>query len=327
MTTTKRRRLGLVGGAVALLTLLTGCGRMHMDVALYENDTVDMVITAGVADQFAQDFGMDPQTFWDLAMAEAGSSMPPGAAETPYAQDGYTGSVWTWTGMPLNTAGSGTPGQLSITREGDEFVVSGTLDRADLGLDDPTISMFSDEELDMRISVTFPGAVTDHNGTLDGTTVTWVPTSDTQTLDMYARGSAVGNGSAGGPAGGGSGGLGIWLWVIIGVAVLALLGVIAAVVASKKKNAKIPPYQAGGYGQQPYGAPGQYGAPQQPGQYGAPQQQPQQWGAMPQQQPGQQQWGAPQQQPGQYGGQQQSPWGSSSAEPPSQWPPSSPYGQ
>ena len=315
MTMTKRRRLGLVGAAIALLTFLSGCGRFYMDLTLQENDTMDLVITGAVSDSFAQTWGMDAQTMWDLMMTEASSMVPPQATETPYVQDGFTGAVWTLSGQPIATANTGTPGQLTVTREGDEFVVSGSFDRATLGLDDPALAMFDTGDSDMRVTVTFPGAVTDHNGTLSGTTVTWTLNTDMDTLDMHARGGATGSGSASGPAsGGGGGGLGNWLWVIIGVAALAVIGTITAVVLSKKKKTQIPPYgaaQPGGYGQpQQWGAAGQ-----QPGGYGQPQQQ---WGAAPQQP----------QQPGPYGGQQgQSPWGSSSSEPPSQWPPSSPYGQ
>ena len=54
--------------------------------------------------------------------------MPEGAdvEVTDYNQDGYVGKVYTFTGAPISSITD--QGDLSITHEGDTFVVDGNLD-------------------------------------------------------------------------------------------------------------------------------------------------------------------------------------------------------
>ena len=292
MTTTRRRRFLPLALLLSLVALLTGCGRIYTDVTLHSNDTMDIVMVVAISDQVAEQMGMTPEEM----ISSSSDDDPPleGGTEEPYSQDGYTGKQWTIEGQPISDKTDGQ--QFTVVREGDEFVVTGTLDNSTIDMDEVTGMGGS---FDIRLSVTFPGEVTDHNGTLEGNTVTWTPADDGDTIfDLYARGNA------------GGGGLGIWLWVIIGVAVLAVIGVIVGVLVSKSKKRQ----QAQQWGAVPqYGEPGQYGgqpaqqwdASQQPQQWDA-SQQPQQWVAS--QQP--QQWDASQQPqqwqagaPGQYGAQ------------------------
>ena len=73
------------------------------------------------------------------------------------------------------------------------------------------------------MSVTFPGEVSDHNGTLEGTTVTWdlMDAPD----ELYARGAA-------------SEGLDLPIFLIIGVlvAVIVIAGAITFVVVRARSN-------------------------------------------------------------------------------------------
>ena len=94
-----------------------------------------------------------------------------------YDQDGKYGQKFIFTGVPLTEFDDE---DLKITREGDFFVVNGTLD-----LSDSTGAESSDSPLplpssltagfEVAVSMTFPGEVVEHNGTLEGTTVTWKP--------------------------------------------------------------------------------------------------------------------------------------------------------
>jgi hypothetical protein len=64
------------------------------------------------------------------------------------------------------------------------YTVAGTLDLSQIGPDNPMIATFT-RTLDVRIAVTLPGEVIEHNGTLDGTTVTWVGKPG-EKLDIHA---------------------------------------------------------------------------------------------------------------------------------------------
>ncbi|WP_314454963.1 LppM family (lipo)protein [uncultured Actinomyces sp.] len=169
-----------------------------------------------------------------------------------------------------------------ITHENDEYIV------------DLTSGLTSDKSgdassgVDLNYSITFPGKVTDADGgKVDGNKVTF---TDSVHHKVKGRDSSAST----------------WIWILIGVLAVAVIGgVVAAIVITqrKKKNQLQPsPYAAPAQGYDPNQAfpaqPG-YGMPQaQPGQqpYSAPQAQP--GYGMPQDQPGQQPYSAPQAQPG-----------------------------
>lgn len=155
-------------------------------------------------------------------------------------------------------------------------------------------------EIEARVSITFPGSVSEHNGTLEGNTVTWDLAGDQPTVMM-----AVGS------AGGGAGNL---LFIIIGAVVLLLLilGLVLFLRSRGKKNAP-EPYMVPGAPGAPGGGFGGPPGPQQPaGGFGGPPGQPQApagfggppGGGQPPQQPGGFGGppGQPQQQPQQPGG-------------------------
>lgn len=165
---------------------------------------------------------------------------------------------------------------ITITHSGNRYVV-------DINIGDTeTDSTYSD--LDASISVTFPGKVTDATGNSvekDGNTVTW--TDITQEKGTV---HAEGKDSAGLP----------WLWIVLGLVVVAIIAaVVLFLLMQKKKSAGAPMVGAPGqpYPQQPggYPQPVQPGQPyqQQPGGYAQPGQPVQPGQQYPQQaQPGQQ---------------------------------------
>jgi len=133
--------------------------------------------------------------------------------------------------------------------------------------------------LELNYSVTFPGKVTEADGgKVDGNKVTF-----TDSMNHKVKGK--------------DGSIPMWVWILVGVGVLAVVagGVAAFVITRKKKNqAQASPYAAPGQGydpNQPFPAQPGYGAvPQSPGQPD--------YSAQPGTQPG---YGAPQAQPGQPG--------------------------
>lgn len=101
----------------------------------------------------------------------------------PYGADGYSGIEVEFRDEPLATFAP-TSDRFGITREGDEFVVSGKAssteaDEAADAADTP----------DMTVTIAFPGPVTSANGTITGNTVTWNLVGGPPELE--ARASAI----------------------------------------------------------------------------------------------------------------------------------------
>ncbi|MCV2395371.1 hypothetical protein OEB99_13725 [Actinotalea sp. M2MS4P-6] len=190
-----RRRVVAIGVAAASVLALSGCMKTQYDIALNPDDTASLSVVLAISDEFAESMDTDPQDMFDEY--DLGSDAPEGASSEPYAEDGYTGMRYTVENAPLSAVSNE---ELTIERDGDEFVVSGSVDLTDEeGMDttdtsDPMTQMFLDTFV-MEYSVTFPGAVSDHNGTLDGTTVTWTPPYG-EVTELSARGSAIAGGEA-----------------------------------------------------------------------------------------------------------------------------------
>ncbi|WP_170227367.1 LppM family (lipo)protein [Cellulosimicrobium cellulans] len=315
-----RRRLGLAALFATLALFLAGCMRMDMALTLNEDDTFDGSVVMAFSDELATSMGSDPQELWDQMGSEMESELPEGATQEPYAQDGYTGTKITYADQPISQLSSAGADSISVAREGDEYVVSGSMDMTGEEFNPDTGDATSDEltqqmmdSLDIKISITFPGEVAESNGEVDGNTVTWTPVVG-EVNEMTARGSAVAGGAAGSgdegsdeatgdsdgataPDGGDSAGDAsdsgslAWLWFVIGgVVLLGIIGLVLWLVLRSKpgtQDGQAAGFQQGGYP----GQPGQYpGQPQ--GQY------PGQQGGYPGQQPGQ---------PGAYPGQQGQP--------------------
>lgn len=232
-------------GATALATLvaasLAGCVKMDMQLDLQSDDTVDGSMVFAVSTALADLTGQDPA---DIAEQMSGESfdMDEGTVTStePYDDGEYVGQTITFEGETLDSFSGSTDGELSIVREGDEFVVSGTMDLSEAALG--TEGAESDEMMsglmegfDIQISITFPGKVSEHNGELDGNTVTWSPTYGEST-ELSARGSAV--------EGGGGSSLPLPLLIGIGAAVLIAVALIVFLVLRSRKNSAAQPAAA-----------------------------------------------------------------------------------
>ena len=344
-----KRLTALAAGAVLAVTL-TGCMRVQTDIVLHDDDTMDVQMVMAVEDAAIEELGMTSDDFLEQMETETGDDfLAPGTQSESYKQDGYTGYLYSVDDAKLEDFSDEA---LSFTRDGDEYVVSGTLESSDTGLTDDDLANMESLGMgdpDITFSVEFPGEVTESNGEIDGNTVTWTYVLG-EPLEFDARGSAGGSGSVVDPSDDATDdatdpstestpdssdsssdepeadssssddeGVNWLLWVGIGVGVLALAGLATWLILRNRR----------GGGQGGPGGPGAYaaaGAPawgQQQGQPGQqqwgqqpqqPGQQGQQWG-QPQQpaQPGQQQWGQPGQGQPQQPGQQQ--WGQQPGQP------------
>jgi hypothetical protein len=249
----------LLGAAALTLAAagLTGCMKMDMQLDLQSDDTVDGTMIIAVSAELAELSGQSPE---DLAEQMQSEMVPVDEGEgewtsKPYDDGEFVGSEITFEGAPLNAMGgeSASPESLTIVREGDEFVVSGTLDMTDTtgSAEDPMFEGMMDS-FDIRIAVSFPGAVSEHNGELSGNTVTWVPVFG-EVLEISARGSAV-------DGGGGSG----LPWLLIAGIVVGLLVILGLIVFFVLRSRKGQPAVATAYADPAMGYPAQPAAPAQP---------------------------------------------------------------
>lgn len=231
---TRRRILPRLLAVGVLVLALAGCVRFQADLTLNPENTVDGSIVVAVA---LQDDTEDSRTAALTAAQQIEDELlgslrdASGVTTSAYEQDDYLGSLIEFDDVDLTAFSGQSEDSLRIVRDGDEYVFTGALDFGG----DSASGDESDGDDDLTVSVTFPGTVSEHNGQLEGTTVSWTTTVD-QRLDMSARGAA----NPPGPP----------ILLIVGV-VLALLLVVAAVIAvllflrsRKAKGAAVDPAPA-----------------------------------------------------------------------------------
>src|SRR5690625_7934862 len=92
---------------------------------------------------------------------------PEGSTVEPYDDGQYIGQKYTFERQPLSEASCD---ELSITREGNNFVVDGELDHSDEELTEtPELA----DAFSMTYAITFRGGGLEHHGVLHGTNVLW----------------------------------------------------------------------------------------------------------------------------------------------------------
>lgn len=290
-----KKLLALFTSMVALLAL-TGCMRMHSDTIINSDDTVSGTMIMAYDVKTFEDMGLTRDDILEMVEeSEFTDEIGEGYTSSTYDQDGYLGTKVEFSNIPLaEYAGEDS---MSITRNGNEYIVEGDLGEATEDTEGIPQNML--DAIDIQFSITFPGGVIEQRGgTIAGNTVTW-KVDVMNPGEMYARGIA---GSGGGaapvqptedpteeptadptddatdePTGDdtrddvtdpadeddvvvtGDSGTNPLIWVLIGVAALLLIGAIIFLVVRGRKGGQ-PAQVPGGYA--PQGAPG-YGQPQQ----------------------------------------------------------------
>jgi hypothetical protein len=190
--TRSRKILAALG--MLLVLALAGCVRFQADLSVSPENTLDGDIVVAVIANEEPGSADDAQ---DAADDIEGQLLPAlrgadGVTATPYAEDDYVGTRFTLADTPMEALDGGdADGALKLTRSGDEFAFAGTLDFTpdDTGTDEGAVDG-DPEDSGISVSISFPGEVIDHNGELDGTTVTWNTTLE-GSVDMRATASAV----------------------------------------------------------------------------------------------------------------------------------------
>lgn len=224
----KLRTVTRVAMVAALALLLTGCLKLDMDLAIQTDDTVDGSVVFAVNKDVLELTGGSIE---DLTGGETPfPSDVEGVTTEDYDDGEFAGQQFSFDGVPIGVFASNTddPDALSITREGDTFEVSGALDLTQGATGATGLGGAEQffESAEIRIAITFPGEVIESNGTVDGNTVTWEPAFG-ERIEIQATGSAVEGASSSNTL----------LWVVIGLAVVALAVIVVVVVMMNRRKA------------------------------------------------------------------------------------------
>lgn len=182
-------------GIVALALLLTGCFRVNFDLEVSPENTVAGTAVIAVDQDLLELSGQSVDQFFSQADI---SDLPPNASIDDYEEDGFVGKQVTFDEVPLDEfqqnetlSGAGAAGEsLSIVRQGDEFVVDGGFDMSGPEFTGQDVPQQFLDNFEFRITMTFPGPVTESTGEVDGNSVTWEPKFGENTR-IEARASAI----------------------------------------------------------------------------------------------------------------------------------------
>jgi hypothetical protein len=167
--------------SVVLLTLLTNaCVKADVSLTVRSDDQVDGSIVMAIDRTYIPPGGQAPGALLDQVTERVFHGTATGSRQEPYADPQYVGRRVTIQGMSLLDFNRGTSdGGLKIVHQGSQFRLSGTVDTVDLATGVGASSAANADRIaqtfDVVIRVTFPGRVTQSNGTVSGDTVTWRP--------------------------------------------------------------------------------------------------------------------------------------------------------
>lgn len=212
-----RKVLALITAVFALLAL-TGCMRMHEDLTLHSDNTASGSIIMAYDIAVMEMSGMSEDDVEDLLSAEGLDDLTgmgdDAVSVTEYREDGFVGYRMEFTEMPLEDLTS--EAGITITREGDEFIVEADYSAIEADLQAVPANMLA--SMDMKTTITFPGAVIEQRGgEVEGKTVTWI-TNFSDLGEVYGRAYAIEGAGSGAPV------------LLIGVAAVLLLLVLLGIV-------------------------------------------------------------------------------------------------
>ena len=225
----RRTPLAWAVTAVLVVLALSGCGRVTTDIAVHEDGTYDLsMILAGDETELAT-AGYTPEAFSTLLTDELASQ--PGIEDfvvSDYRQDGYAGVQVTGEDVPGDDVGVFGRSVVTTDADGVRFAL-----QYPISIITGSLPPEQTEAVEIRTRVSFPGPVTDHNGTLvDDVTVEWTGAGSTD-LDYTASSAVTGAGPT--PTGGSADeaitaeddGAGASAWALplaLGLGVLAVAG-------------------------------------------------------------------------------------------------------
>ena len=167
-----RRTIAATAIGSSLVLALAGCLKIDLDVAVSNDDTVSGTYVYALFDDTGT---VDGSTIEALETDEYVS------AEN-FDDGTYTGKLYTITDQPLDLffGTNMTQAVLSISRDGDDLVVSGELNLTDTDTDAAAVEERR-SQADVRVRIMLPGDIYESDGSISGNTITWVGEWDENT--------------------------------------------------------------------------------------------------------------------------------------------------
>lgn len=210
--------------AIVAIVVLSGCVRYNVDMNLASNDTASGTVIIAVQSGSGEKMGLESD---QEALTQLFGEEPFGSRFVPseYTNGDWVGTEYTFKSVPISDL-TDLNSLFTVTHNGDVYTVAGA---------SPPITPEQKDQMppdaESTLSITFPGDVIEHNGTLKGNTVTWDLLHQTDAI--RARGMAGGFSSD-------SGGISLGQ-VARGFAFVALLGVATLIVFFLRNRSRRAP--------------------------------------------------------------------------------------
>lgn len=174
-----RKSFAVIGLALVTALSLTGCIKFDVALTVSDKDTVSGQATVAVSKQLASLGEVGASTSNTSGLFAEGN----GITSVPFDDGTFVGSTYKFESVPLTEFGTKDPksGSLSIVREGDNLVTTGSFDLGSgstADADNPfAAAMLASvsPSAQMKVTITYPGEVIETNGVISGQTVTWTP--------------------------------------------------------------------------------------------------------------------------------------------------------
>lgn len=158
---------------LTLALTLSGCMMLQGDLEIHTDDTVSGTVVVGLSQDWSEGHGQDPMALQQILTEELELTPDAGVSGEPYADEDFIGMELTLTEVEISRVAEATNDALIISRDDDGYVVGGRF----TDLDTTAPEADGDGEVPtpwaVDLSITFPEAVTDQDGTLVGRTVSW----------------------------------------------------------------------------------------------------------------------------------------------------------
>jgi hypothetical protein len=195
-----RRKILAAAATIGLVSLLSGCIKMDMDMKLSKDEKISGTMIVGFQKSLLEMMGQTKEEF--LKDMKLGDGMPKGSKVKTYDKDGYIGQEVSFKDLPaseLNNLGSAAKGataaaggdsssgkdSMKLAKVNGKWVMSGTMDLSAAAgatggakpkAGEPDMSALM-KGFKIRIKMTFPGKILEHDkwGKVSGNSVEWNP--------------------------------------------------------------------------------------------------------------------------------------------------------
>lgn len=171
-----RRALGVLrlgGLLLASGLLLAGCVKLDAELTIDGSDTVTGTVVFALDRRLTSLSGQAEQV--SLASLRDPENLPVGAHAEAYEDSQFVGVRIVYDHVALAEFNSRSSGQdVHFGHTDGRYTVRWLIDLSTIQLSNPGAALVA-QGLSLHIAITMPGRVTEHNGQLNGRTVTWTP--------------------------------------------------------------------------------------------------------------------------------------------------------